>query len=290
MRTVKGLVTTDPHDGKLKLVATRSPFDNAADAATCFMFGDTNRMTLFLDEGKPLYFAAASTPVSPNSSRYRAQWRRIQAVDGVAQMPSSDFNGDSGPFFTYQGDHPPEVVDMWRPNGVADALVGLGHRQPNPDFRLPIPNFFPWKDKWTIGTPVAGVDVKELERTSRTHSGWQITVWFDDRVILVRENMIIDNKSKSPPQGAVLSVQTGEIVRNQLGASDLDDVGVVDHDAVLPIKYHIPGGGGWIVARKGRSLAYRTSPTAQWQDAGKDAALLPDNAVEVRVGETAVTL
>lgn len=290
MRTVRGLVATDPADGKLKLVATRSPFDNAPDVATTFLFGAHDRTTLILDEGKPLYYAISSTVISPNSTRYRVQWRRIQAHDGAALMSTDDFVHMTEPFRTYQGDHPPEVVDVMRPNGVADAMGGLGHRQLNPDFRLPIPNFFPWQDKWTIGTPVAGVDTEELERTARTHSGWQITVWSHDRVILLRENMIVDNKSKSPPQGAVLTVRTDEIVQNRLGTSESTDVGVVDHDAVLPIRYHIPDGGGWVVARAGKSLAYRTTPDGQWQDAGTGAALLPDNAVQVRVGDKVVTL
>ncbi|MFL6123538.1 hypothetical protein [Actinophytocola sp.] len=295
LRTVTGLVATDPTDGKLRLVATRSPIDNASDVPTCFRFGQYNRLALVVDEGKPLYLSTSvspgSAPVStgPNDSRTRLQWRRIQARDGVAMLSTDDVA--AGPLATYQGDHPPEVVDMARrSSGIADAEIGLGHRQVDPHFRLPIPNFFPWKNRWTIGTPVAGVDTKELERTARPASRWQITVWSPDRVILVRENMIIDNKSKSPPQGAVLTVETYELVGNQLGPSNVEDVGVVDHDAVLPIRYRIPDGGGWIVARKDGSLAYRTTRDGQWRDAGEDAALLPDDAVQVKVGEDVVSL
>jgi hypothetical protein len=74
-------------------------------------------------------------------------------------------------------------------------------------------------------------------RATRPPGGWQITVWSHDRLILVWENMIIDNKSTSPPGGTVLTVRTDEIVQDRLGTSESTDVGVVDHDAVLPIRY-----------------------------------------------------
>jgi hypothetical protein len=44
-----------------------------------------------------------------------------------------------------------------------------------------------------------------------------------------------------------------------------------------------------VVAAKGRTLAYRTG-SGSWHDAGRDAAVLPIDATEVRVGGTAVRL
>lgn len=73
-------------------------------------------------------------------------------------------------------------------------------------------------------------------------------------------------------------------------APQIVDAGPVDRNAVLPVRFRIPDGGGWVVAHRGTNLSYRTTPDGRWQDTGDDAAWLPDNATQVKVGDQVVTL
>jgi hypothetical protein len=61
------------------------------------------------------------------------------------------------------------------------------------------------------------------------------------------------------------------------------DGGEIDATAVLPVRLRLPGGEGWVVARHGAGLRYRTGAEQPWQSAGADAAHLPDAATQVEV-------
>jgi hypothetical protein len=58
--------------------------------------------------------------------------------------------------------------------------------------------------------------------------------------------------------------------------------GLIDANAVRPVRMNLPDGQGWIVADRGATLHHRTGNGA-WQDAGHDAALLPAAATQVEV-------
>jgi hypothetical protein len=297
MRMAEGLVGIDAADGKLKLLGTRSPLDER-EPVSFYLFGPDDRTMLIVDEGKPLYYATNGTDAYPDPQElggpFRPEWRRIQAHDGAALVSIPDHSGPGQALrLAYHGDHPPDSVDI---NTKLIARINpassyLDFRLSDPNYRIPIPNFFRWKDKWTFGTPVSGLNTNRLVFTvdDRIHSQWQITIWLPGRVLLLKETQIDQEKSQFDSKGSVLTVGIGTIVSNDLDVT-LVDIARVDHDAALPIKYHIPDGGGWVVARKGQSLSYRTTPDGQWEDAGKDAALLPDNAVEVKVGDKVVKL
>lgn len=63
---------------------------------------------------------------------------------------------------------------------------------------------------------------------------------------------------------------------------------VINRNVPLPVRYRLPDGQGWLVAAYGKALSYRTD--GDWHDVGRDAALLPDNATQVRVGDQVVDL
>jgi hypothetical protein len=299
MRMAKGLIAIDPADGKLKLLGTWSPL-NAPEAVTYFRFGPEDRTMLIVDEGKPLYYSSRPNDADPNGNvgNFRPDWHRVQARDGVAlvsitdRLDSSSGRGQVQRILAYQGDHPPAVVTLDTASVAnSDPASGYLHdRLDSPEDRVPLPNYFRWQDTWTFGTPVDGLDLDWVENTidDRIHSAWRVVVWLPDRVLVVKETMIDHEKSEFDSNGSVLTVGIGRIKQGRFDV-DLVDVARVDHDAVLPIKYHIPDGGGWVVVQKEKALSYRTQG-GQWQDAGRDAALLPDNAVEVKVGDKAVTL
>jgi hypothetical protein len=62
----------------------------------------------------------------------------------------------------------------------------------------------------------------------------------------------------------------------------LSDLGPVDRADPLPVRLHLAGHGGWVVAAYGTTLRYRTG-TGQWTDAGPNAALVTDGTTSVAV-------
>ncbi|MEH1167855.1 hypothetical protein V6V47_20960 [Micromonospora sp. CPCC 205539] len=57
---------------------------------------------------------------------------------------------------------------------------------------------------------------------------------------------------------------------------------MVDRNAPLPVQLRLPDSQGILVAAEGAVLTYRSN-AGQWQDAGRDAALLPADTTEIRV-------
>ncbi|MEK8105276.1 hypothetical protein NKG94_08965 [Micromonospora sp. M12] len=57
------------------------------------------------------------------------------------------------------------------------------------------------------------------------------------------------------------------------------DCGLV---GTLPVRLRLPDDQGFLVAAEGSALSYRVGD-GQWQDAGRDAALLPATATDVQV-------
>jgi hypothetical protein len=60
-----------------------------------------------------------------------------------------------------------------------------------------------------------------------------------------------------------------------------DDVSRPDFEEF--VNTWLPDGQGYVVADYGAALSYRTSFDSQWKEAGVNAALLLDDAVEVQV-------
>jgi hypothetical protein len=129
--------------------------------------------------------------------------------------------------------------------------------------------------KWGTYAPLPGEQDVLVSR-------WTITAGLPDgRVVILKERQ----KGTGEPR------LIGRIGPNVAASTlNLVDGGVVDRDAILPVRFHVPDGGGWIVAHKGVRLSYRTSPDEPWQDAGRDAALLPDDTTDVLAGDHFVRL
>lgn len=298
-RTVEGLVAIDPSDGKLRLVSTRVPGEGQLGMADFYKFGANDQTMLIVDEGKPLHYTHefAHPSLVTGDMTPEIEWHPVQANDGVALVnipPEKVF-----PTVAYQGDQPPNAIDWttlssdFFANRVATATRFLAARLANPDFRT---SFLPWTDTWQVGTPLhlppaqcvaslRSILENPVLPTPDYKGQWGILAALPDgRQVALREHQQRDGK----PQ------LVGVISTKDLGGGEsmagLVDGGEIDRNAVLPVKYHVPDGGGWIVAKKGQTLSYRTTKDEQWLDAGKDAALLPDNAIEVKVGDDVVTL
>ncbi|GIG87618.1 hypothetical protein [Plantactinospora endophytica] len=94
----------------------------------------------------------------------------------------------------------------------------------------------------------------------------------DGRLLLVTTVQYDDH----PSRVIALLGPAGEPLRPVAGV-------VVDWSAVLPVRLRLPDGQGTVVAAEGAAFGYRVVGGGGWRDAGRDAALLPAAAVEVRV-------
>ncbi|HEX6356326.1 hypothetical protein [Actinophytocola sp.] len=288
-RTAEGLVAIDAEDGKLKLVGTRPASLELLGWSSFYKFGDGTRTMLIVDEGKPLYYSFEFS-----GAKERPKWHRAESRDGVALVSIPKDANERGAV-AYQGDQPPAVVDWKRvpydfyAERMTFADEYLAKRlTEHPTFRT---SLLPWQEAWVIGQhrELQSPADRDLLRArgvpqfigSNYVSVWAIFAGLDDgRTVVLEETQ---SPTGTPQLIAFLLTSDGVNLSSA-------DGGPVDRNAVLPVKFRIPEGGGWIVAQQGQTLSYRTSPNGQWQDAGKDAALLPDNAVEVKVGEEIVQL
>lgn len=289
-RTVEGLVAIDAVDGTLKLVSMQVPGKAQLGMSDYYKFGPNDQTLLIVDEGKPLHYAWEFTQAPVTG----VEWYPVQPSDGVALVEIAVAKAFST--VAYQGDQPPHAMD-WTQSKNFHSLTDmasqfLAARLPDPDFRT---SFLPWRQTWQIGTPLKlspAECVARLESilenpvlpTPDYKGQWGILAALPDgRQIALREHQNRDGK----PQ---LVGVTSKDLRGGAVDQKLVTGGEIDRNAVLPVIYHVPDGGGWIVARQGQSLSYRTTPDQEWLDAGEDAALLPDNAIEVKVGDKVVRL
>jgi hypothetical protein len=297
-RTVEGLVAIDPDDGKLKLVSTQARGEGQLGMTDFYKFGADDATLLVVDEGTPLYYTHefAHPGLVTGDMTPEIEWHTVQATDGVAlvSIPA----GKVFPTVAYQGNQPSSAIDWatlsptFFDTGIATASRFLAARLADPDFRT---SFLPWTEAWQIGTPLDLSPAECAARLGETlenpglprsdyEGQWGILAALPDgRQVALREQQSRDGG----PQ------LVGMIQKDVGGGESIGTVihgGAIDRNAVLPVKYRVPEGGGWIVAQRGQTLSYRTTPEGQWQDAGKDSALLPDNAVEVKVGDQVVQL
>lgn len=298
-RTAEGLIAVDPRDGKLKLVGTRVVGEEQLGRADYYKFGPDDRTLLIVDEGKPLYYTyrfayeLSEYGVVESST---LEWHRAEPRDGVALVRIPE-NVNGIVTVAYQGNHPPAKVDWaaiphdFYVRRMAMASRYLARRIPSPDFRT---SFLPWKQTWEVGAPL-GLSPAERDRLRGRDdnlllggpdyvSAWVVFARLDDgRTVALQETQ---NRT-GMPELTVLVIRPPDNTTTMDNIGSVGSVGAADQGAVLPVRFRIPSGGGWIVADKGKQLSYRTAPDGDWQDAGRDAALLPDNATEVKVdGET----
>ena len=292
LRTAEGLVAVDPGDGRFKLVNTRLiGVDAVPGQADYYRFGPDDRTMLVVDRGRPLHYDLAPE-YAEDVQEIRFEWRRAEPDGGVALLTAPLRRGQVAAM-VYEGNDPPErlpVAEM--PVVPMPASSWLHLRLPDPSYRVRS-DVLDWGAvMWRVGEPLekSAADIDDTWGYYRFYpsshdvvtSLWTIAAQLpDSRVVILKETQ---NGSARPRLVAEVAANadTSDTIRV--------DGGQVDKDAVLPVRFRIPDGGGWIVADKGKELSYRTAPDAPWQKAGRDAALLPANATEVLVGEHFVRL
>jgi hypothetical protein len=304
----QGLVATDVADGKLKLVSTRNPFADTPGLADFYQFGRDNRTLLIVDGGKPLHY---SFTVRMENERYFYDWQRARPKDGVAIVnlpgrtaadPPPDYDAGTKYAYVYAGDSPPQGHGLLIDDDFYDSPVY--RRPPASDYlrtRLIDPDDEPGGEEhrqvWDIGDPIGWTSHQIVLawgargcragiRPDISHgSTWMISAGLPDGRAVILRDMRNFEQDTTPPQ---LCAMVGS--NRSFDSVTMVDGGTFDPGATLPVALRIPHGGGWIVSRPEAELSFRTAPDGAWQDAGGSAALLPDNAVEVKVGDEVVPL
>lgn len=299
-QTLIGLVAADPADGVLKLVYDQYQ-PSGFGPAGYFQFGPGDRTVLIVDSGTPLYWSA--TPITSQDGKVTRSWLPMEVVDGVAKAGIPD-SLQAEDIRVVARNTPPAPDDkkfdglvLLEPSSDYLKFVREGWQALSPSHT---DNRLPWLDNQAklmrVGAPFDKVPddllqffpdaldragLIDIGANSRAIGLWHVLAGLPDgRAILVSELQLNDKPSQIysvvlNPDG---TVRGG--VRN----------GQVDPKAILPVRVQLPETGGWIVAAYGSTLRYRLTPDTPWQDAGRDAALLPWNTTQVQVGDKVVDL
>lgn len=281
-RTLVGLLATDPADGTFKLV--NDQYDATAGR---FMFGDGDRTVLIIDRGAPLFVAYSTTF---EQGKINTEWQRPSRADGVAVMELPEGTTPTQ-VAAFAGEQPPAGLA----NVDGSVILDPSSWYLSPDTiqsQSPDHTGLPW-----VGTELAVGDP----------GGPQIdpnAVFFDEVSLKLSNGSAVGNYTSTwhiragLPDGRVAVVgdnQTGgtpcrfyAVLVSPDGAKTVVQGDDVDANAVLPVKFRLTDGQGWVVAAKGQSLSHRTD--GDWSAPAQDAALIPDAATQVKIGETVVDL
>lgn len=288
LQDVEGLVAIDPTDGRLKLVDVAGIGETQPGLADLYKFGPEDRTMLIVDRGKPLAYAHGYVQ---EDVRYRYEWHPVEPRDGVAIVPIPQ-GKDPKETVAYEGPNPPAVLgdEHIQPYYRWTSSMYMSARLTDPTDRDPRSDLLPWKKTWEFGTPL-GLSPFQLESLWGMNvpvadgsqvGDWTIAVGLPNgHVVILRE---CQKGEETPRVIGMVAPSVG------LDTPQIVDAGPVDRNAVLPVRFRIPDGGGWVVAHRGTNLSYRTTPDGQWQDTGDDAAWLPEDATQVKVGDQVVTL
>jgi hypothetical protein len=291
---IVGLVATDAVSGSFRLLGEHS---GEQGVPWVFAFGPADRTLLALDPGVPLYISMA--PVTAPDGVVTRDWRRMPLADGVAlaEVPAGGDPDDvrvlaqqtrpgarerdtTGQHWVQETSEYVEQADAVRAGRDTATVTTI----PDADGLLP------WRNRDVDG-PVrigrstqvnddGGIFLRAVGESSYLdplidiHGAgwWEVIAGLPDgRTALLSE---VYRESDPGLVFAVLLDATGAVDAVVRG-------GLADRDAPVPVRVRLPGAQGWLVAAYGSSLAYRT-PGGAWVEAGRDAALLPDTATEVR--------
>jgi hypothetical protein len=300
---VVGVVAVDPASAEFRLVGDRDPADGPRWA---YAFGPGDRTVLALDDGESMYFSPSSKTASDGV--VTRDWQRMDVTDGVAlaQVPQGGDPEDIR-ILARQVQPAPRERDstglrpLWRASEYVARVDSLRTGEP---YSLHVDytprGMLSWRESGPggvtrVGPPVQiGGDAKSLFGQAVNASAYVdmtagimgLSEWFvaaglpDGRTALLGEFIQDLNDAEL---FAVLLDSGGAVIEVLPG-------GAVNSQEAVPVRMRMPVGQGWVVAAYGSSLAYRTSSGGAWIGAGKDAALLPDTATEVRAGTAVIPL
>ncbi|MGA8114743.1 MAG: hypothetical protein WCA46_13850 [Actinocatenispora sp.] len=248
------------------------------------VFGERPRAVFVLDFGAPAYYSTRHVFTADGTRRV---WHKVRFHDGAATLPVPD--GDT---MLVAGTRHPKLGDIvsgnpLRSSNVPDRSLGWGPAPApggSPETPVAIPATPGASDlPWARHGGAAKVLVGALKSSPYTDplAYWpafpSVTPW------------VVYGQTPAGQRFAVGEVQYDSEPSHiyALVGDTVRYVGVSDRNATLPVRVRLSD-GSWVVAAKGRALAYRDR--SGWHDAGRDAALLPKGATQVRVGTVTMPL
>lgn len=291
-RTLVGLVGRDPADGSQKLLGSTSPGDPDGDKES-FQFGPGDRTFLMVDPRISVYLSPSATRNAEGV--VRRTWQEVPIVDGVGLWTTPE-GADPSTVRLVTSLGPPTVSDIPLERQLntypASAYLRDGyHARRNGE---PDTNSRRWQPVFPAGsllfgaggTPPPETDPEPILRQAgvldigpRAYiSSWNVRGTTGDGTgVLVCEAL---EGSGPGVLYAVLYRPDGTPDRVVRGSA-------VVATSPAPVRVHLPDGRGWVVASaEWATLRYRTSPTGEWLGAVANAALFPDDAINVQVSPT----
>jgi hypothetical protein len=253
---------------------TDAGMDGNSQAA---LLGAGNDVLLVLDDGRPVEFSPQLWFAA--DGKVRRTFRPVVFRDGAAllELPPQ------GTKITFALSRTPvSRRNSLHVSNTSEILFPGGRDSPEPTrFTHTLPGAgVVWGDdpeaevRRYVDDPDALADYHDPVGTHRLGSGPVLTVYGvspDGRRLLLRTIQHDDY----PAWAVALVGPVGSPLR--VVASR-----VVAWDAAVPVRLLLPDGLGTLVAAEGAAFGYRL-PGGSWQDVGRDAALVPADAVEFRV-------
>jgi hypothetical protein len=287
-----GLVGTDPVDGQFHLLAdVPAIIDPYGDIKPPkgFLFGPDDRTLLIINDKKT--FVSAGIEVGPDGKLAR-DWTEFTPDDGAViaelEFPAGWEPGD----VVANSDRPGELV-----NTTWDTEVELSVASERRAIAL---DRGPAKGKekrgigldwapdrpliWHVGTAGSQsfADISEPFTKALVDGGYAIDSLQASNVFFIVAGLpdgrtaIVSHQLNRPYHEYMYGVLTGGGKPDQVVFG-----GELIGGVPLPVRVHLPDGQGWVIADKGATLSYDTGD-GLWIMVGRDAALVPENAVRVQ--------
>ncbi|MCK2244917.1 MULTISPECIES: hypothetical protein [unclassified Crossiella] len=293
--TMPALVGRVPGDPALRLLAVDLPAKEGAPAGA-FLFGQGDRTLLALAQQHEVRWSPGLRVAG--DGKVSRDFQRLDLVDGVALAQVPPETHPAGAVVTTVGQadqlvslrprlasaHPRELAGLIGPAGRADDAdpgTGTGIRPDGarPRRLIAAPILRP-PDEISAAGVVSLMHTDYLDKfLPKKRNAWELLAGLPSgRSLYLSE---VDEGGPTRLYGVLMGARnkTEQVIYGGPG-----------EPSALPVRVRLPGEDGWVVAGQDVRLSWRTGPSAAWQDAGQDAAILPATATEVQAvtnGKTA---
>ena len=276
-RTVaSGAVADNPNDDRpdeLELVG-------ASPTPTAFLLPDNKSLLAPLPDGIQDLFVSTTITVNDEGRSVRSAWKSFSGEDTATVIQLAELPRPHNlriAIGTTEGRDGYLPVRL-HPNTPVIPNRGLPW-VPFP-IHVPEPRDLPSGQVWesfTNGLRDSGL----LDAYKEGPPKWTVVADLSDgRTLILSEYQELDNPAWA------FSV----LLRPDGSVETVERVTEIDPTSTAPIIAPAPDGQGTVVAAEGQSIAYRTSADGSWEDLGNGAALVPDDASDIRVGDAVIPL